>query len=96
MTISVDALGQPLAGADVKRHVGPAPVVELQLQRHEGFDVRMRIDKLFAAIGGNVLAVDRALAILAAHGARENVLGLHGLNGVQHFRLLVANGIGLK
>ena len=34
-----DALGQPLAGAQIERHAGPAPVVDLRLQRDEGLGV---------------------------------------------------------
>src|SRR6476469_5705338 len=48
---------ETLAGADEERHAGPAPVLDLELERR----VRLR-----GRVGGN--AVDRAVAVvLAAH-----------------------------
>ncbi len=38
--ISVARRGQPLAGAQVEGHVRPAPVLDLQLERHERLDRR--------------------------------------------------------
>ena len=53
----------------------------------------MRIDELFVAVGENMSIVDGAFVILAAGGARQNVFGRDRLDGMQHLRLLVANGI---
>ena len=39
MTICGAPLGQPLAGAQVERHAGPAPVVDVGAQRDEGLGV---------------------------------------------------------
>src|SRR3546814_10038970 len=39
-----------LAGADVERHPGPAPGVDLELERGEGLDVGIGIDPALVAI----------------------------------------------
>src|SRR5437899_753334 len=36
------ALGQPLAGAKIKWHIAPAPVIDFQLQRDKSFRVGVR------------------------------------------------------
>ena len=44
------ALGQLLAGPQVERHAGPAPVVDADLERDEGLGVGVAGDALLAAV----------------------------------------------
>ena len=62
---------QPLAGAQEDRHVGPAPVVDVGLERDKGFGV--------AAFGyvGFLQVTDRGLAV----GGTGGVLAAHGVGG---------------
>ena len=55
-------LRQPLAGAQVERHVGPAPGAHLGLQRDEGFGRGWLRRAQVGEIARHRLAVDRALA----------------------------------
>ena len=48
-----DPLGQPLAGADVDRHAGPAPVVDLELHGHVGLGLAVGVDALLLAVAGH-------------------------------------------
>src|SRR5439155_27157255 len=50
-------LREPLAGAQEERHAGPAPVVDSDLERHEGLRLARRIDARLVAVA-LVLAAD--------------------------------------
>ena len=67
---------QVFAGAQIKRHAGPAPVVDEQLQRDVSFDVGIGLHLRFLAITGPRFAIDHAGEILAAHHLLGDVLGL--------------------
>ena len=67
------ALGQPLAGAEVERHAGPAPAVELQPQRDVGFGRRRRADAFFLAIARHFGAADPPGRVLRADDAVARV-----------------------
>ncbi len=72
-------LGELLAGAQVERHACPAPVVDLDPQRHEGLGVGVVGDLLLAAVAG----------VLAAH----DVVGLDRLHRPEDLELLVADRV---
>src|SRR5208282_518849 len=84
-----------LAGSQVEGNVGPAPVVDQQFHGDEGLGARIRGDIGLGPVGGDALAVFGALAILAAHAAAEDVFIAGGLDGVENFGLLVADGVGV-
>ena len=90
------ALREALAGAEVEGNAGPAPVVDLEFQRDEGFGVGVGCDVGLAAIAGNMFAVDGAFVVLAADGVGENILGHERLNGVEDFGLFVADFVGVE
>src|SRR5215831_8596974 len=54
--------GQRLAGPNVKRHTLPAPGVDVQLQRGEGFDFRIRRHALLLQVATK-LAADKVLCL---------------------------------
>src|SRR6202007_3319081 len=62
-----DALGEPLAGAQVEGHASPAPVLDQQLERYIRLGVRIFLDFFLIAVGGNKLGTDEATPVLAAH-----------------------------
>jgi hypothetical protein len=51
------ALGEPLSAAQKERDAGPPPVVDGDAQGDEGFDLGIRGDPGFLAVGGRGLAV---------------------------------------
>jgi len=55
-----------LARAQVERHTRPAPVVDLGLDRHKGFDRALAVGTFFLEITWHRLAFDVAVAVLAA------------------------------
>ena len=87
---------QALAGAKIKRHARPTPVVDEQLHGDKCFRVRIGRDVRFTAIAHDALAVIRAASILAAHHVGEYLFRTQGLNGMKHFGLFVADFVGLK
>src|SRR5262249_1597989 len=91
-----DAMTETLAGAEVKGNISPAPVIDFEFERDEGFYVGVGRDVRFAAIGGNAFVVDDALAVLPAHGVLQDFFGRGHLNGMQDFGLFVADGIGFE
>ena len=64
-------LRQPLAGAQVERHVRPAPGAHIRLQRDEGLGLAAFRTVEVGDVAGHRLAVDRALRVLAAHRLRQ-------------------------
>ena len=67
---------EALAGAKIKRHAGPAPVIDEQFQGDESFCVRIGSDVRFAAVVGDGLTVDRAAAVLSAHHVSKHFFGV--------------------
>src|SRR5581483_4854898 len=80
----------PLAGAQVERHIGPAPAIHEQLERDVGLRVRVRLDIRLLAIAGYADIVDDARPILPAHGGLGQVLRVDRHDGLQHVGLAVA------
>ena len=62
------ALGQLLAGADVKRHAGPAPVVDEESRGGVGIGLRVGIDAGLLPESGHVLAADARRPVLPGDG----------------------------
>ena len=85
-----------LSGAQVEGNVRPAPVVDGELHGDEGFGAGIGGNVGLVAISGHVMRVFDAGPVLAADGAVKNFLGRDGLDGVQNFGLLVADGVGLE
>ncbi len=86
------ALLEPLAGAQIKRNARPAPVLNLQAQRRVGLRAGLGIDALFVAIADDLLALDNAGAILAAHRVEDR----HRRNGAPGLHLFAAHGLGVE
>src|SRR5690606_12404831 len=60
-------LRHALAGTQVERHAGPAPVADFRPQRDEGFGVALGVGVFFLQIARYVAAKDAAGDVLAAH-----------------------------
>ena len=89
-------LGRALAGAQIKRNVGPAPVVDEELHGDEGFGARIRRDHGLGTISRHAFIAYDTFAILSAHGASEHLFVGHGRNGLENLGLLVANDVGVE
>src|SRR5215469_17497730 len=61
------AFGQALAGAQIKWHSGPTPVVDPAAQSDKGLDTRARSDSVFLKIGARRHARYQSRAVLAAN-----------------------------
>src|SRR5439155_9751428 len=79
------ATGQAFARPQVKGHIRPAPVVDLQLQGREGLRFRFASHAVFVPVSGNWFAVDRALRILAPDGPFGYILHGKGADGAEQF-----------
>ena len=90
------ALRQAFAGAQIKRHAGPAPVVNEQFQCDVGFHVGIRFHFRFLPVARHRLAVHRAGEILAAHDLFRHVFGTQRADGFEQFHLFVADGFGFE
>ena len=67
------ALLHPLAGAQVERHAGPAPVAHLGLHRDEGLGAAVGVLRV-VLVAGDGDPVDQARCVLARDGAALDVL----------------------
>ena len=54
------AAGQSLTGAQVKRHICPSPVVDLQLHGYKGFILRVVRHALFFTVARNPFPIDES------------------------------------
>ena len=86
---------QVFAGADVEGHTAPAPVIDLQAQRHVGFGAAVRGDAFFLTVAGNRPAIDFAFAVLGEDEVVLQVFGIKRVQAVQDFRRFVTHGIGI-
>src|ERR1700694_813096 len=89
-------LGQAFAGANVERHICPAPVLNEQLQRYVGFRRRVGRNAFFLFIAWSRLSVNYAGGVLRARDVGCNLLWSERWDGAHNFDLLVANGIGIE
>ena len=80
-----------LAGAQVERHAGPAPVVDGQLQRGIGLGGAAGLDVLGLAIVLDLGVADLAGAILPAHRILQRLRFALGLDRRQHVGLFRAH-----
>ena len=69
-------LRQPLPRPDIERHIGPAPVVDVQLQRDKRFRHRIRIDALLLAVSRHRPATDRARHYFTGYPPSSPSVGL--------------------
>ena len=67
--------GEAFADSDVKWYLGPAPVIDMQSERDEGFGGGIWLYILFAAIAGNGFAIDRAFGVLGANDLSRELIG---------------------
>ena len=89
------AAGQPLAGADVKRHASPAPVGDFGAQGHKGFGAAVRIHARFMAVTRHGLAFYRASRVLATHHMLAQGFRRPGFERTQDLELFIANGVSV-
>ena len=85
--------GQALAGTDVKRHPGPAPVGNLGAQGNKGFGLAMGTHPGLFTIARNCDATRRSLAVLAAHHVAGQAVRGPGLERTQHLELFVPDRV---
>jgi len=85
-----------LAGAQVERHAGPAPIVDHHLQRHVGFGLALRRDVGLLAVTGQLLAPLLAGTVLATHGVLQGHFCRPWADGTDHFGLFTAYRIGAE
>ena len=89
-----DLARQPLAGPEIDGDAGPAPVVDLEPERRVGLRGRVLGDAVLLEVASHRLALRHARRVLRPHGHVGHVLGLGGVNRVQHLDLLVADVVG--
>src|SRR6185295_15110834 len=87
---------QVFAGTQVEGNTGPPPVIDLQLAGDVGLGIRIRSDVRLLAIRPDGLAQDGASIVLAAHCVLERVRRIQWTYGLDHFRLLRPNRIGIE
>jgi hypothetical protein len=82
-----------LAGAQVERHLGPAPGVDEGAQGDEGFGLAVGRDVLFFVVARHFLVAADAAAVLAAHRVARDVGQAEAAQRAQHLQLFVAHGV---
>ena len=90
------ALRQPLAGAQIERHAGPAPVVDLEPHGDVGLRRRVGLDALFLPVARDGLALDVAGAVLRAQRDLVHFRRIDRMHRVHDLVLLVAHRAGVE
>ncbi len=86
-------LRHALAGAQVERHAGPAPVGDLGLDGDEGLGATVLRNTVLGQVALHRLPGDGALQILAAHGLLGHLLQRDRLERLEDLQLLVTDGV---
>jgi len=89
------ACGQTLAGTDVKRHTGPAPVGNLAAQSDKRFRLAVGVDTGFLPVARHSLPINRTRAVLPANHVLAQGFRCPGFQRTQHFELFITNRIGV-
>ena len=89
-------LGQSLAGAKIKRHPSPPPVIDIEFCGHIGFGHRVPLHPRLILVTRHRNPVDHARAVLGPKGMGMQCLLGDGPDGTQYFDLFVAQGICLQ
>ena len=88
-------LGKRLAGAQIERHAGPAPIVDHQLHRDVGFGRGVRARRRARADTASIALPSTVPApYCAAHDVAPRVLVAEAVHGVEHLGLLGAHRVG--
>ena len=85
-----------LAGADIKRNVGPTPVIDVQFESGESFRLGVGSDARLFAIRQHAHTFNLTFAVLSTDAAVQDALSGQRLDGVQDLCLLVAHRIGME
>ncbi|MNM47696.1 hypothetical protein D3C81_586680 [compost metagenome] len=87
-------LRHALAGAQVERHAGPAPVADVGTQGDKGFGVALGVGIGFFQVPRYRFAFAVAGDVLAAHHLSGQAFRADRRQGLEHFDLLVADAVG--
>src|SRR5215831_8541847 len=90
------AFCEPFASADVKRHAGPAPVINQQSCGYESFGFRSWIDPGLFPIAGNRLISDSSRGVLSADNRLRHHFEVERTDGLENFQLFIAHGGGVE
>lgn len=85
---------QRLAGPDIKRYAGPAPIIDHQLECDIGLSCRIPHDVGGTPVCNHVPAIDSTSPVLAPRHVAAGILHAELMHGVQHLELLGAHGVG--
>ena len=89
-------LRHPFTGAQIERHASPAPVGHFGLHGHEGFGLALGVGALFFQVARHGLAIAGTGNVLATHHVAAQRFAGKRLQRLEHFYLLVTDGIGIQ
>jgi hypothetical protein len=90
------AARQALAGAEVKGHAVPAPVVDLQPEGDEGVGGALWLDALFLGVCRNRTAPDESGLVLAAHHPHRDVVPHRRHDRAQDLHFFIADRVAVE
>ena len=88
--------GQPFAGAQVKRHLLPSPVVHVELDRRKRFRGRISGHAGFRTVSPDTAAFDPASAILAPDSTLMDLLRANDPNSAENIDFLLPDFIAVE
>ncbi|MNS61660.1 hypothetical protein D3C72_946930 [compost metagenome] len=84
---------QTFTGAQIERHSRPAPVVDIDTDRHESLGIAGLVRALFFQIARDFFALRETGGVLTADGFLTHIRAIDTAQRFQHFHFLVANVI---
>ncbi len=90
------ALGETLAGADIKRDAGPAPVVDQELAGDKSLGLGCGADVGLFPVAGHLLVTQFSRRVLPANHGLGHHFQIEGADGLQDFQFFIAHGGGIE
>ena len=85
-----------LAGAQIKRHVSPTPIIDIKFDRRIGFRRACFGNAFFFQITGDIFIAQPSATVLGAVSmSMDGILG-YGANGFKYLDFFVTNGLRIQ
>ncbi|MNS92138.1 hypothetical protein D3C72_1262630 [compost metagenome] len=82
---------QTFTGAQVERNTRPAPVIDINADRHKRFGVAGLVRTLFFQVARDFFALRETRGVLTANGFLTYIRAIDTTQRFQHFHFFVAN-----
>ena len=84
---------QTFTGTQVERYASPAPVIDVDADRHEGFRVTAFVRALFFQITRHFFALRKTCGVLSSHRLFTHVRAINAAQRLQYFDFFITDAV---